>query len=84
MSLEDTLANVRYVADNWPDGVHTCRQLQLFEPGRRTCSCGTCRCYWCGRTGQKFTRSEIRPAELICQDPGECSARRLATTTEEA
>lgn len=30
-------------ANRYPDGVHTCAELQESEPGRRPCTCGTCR-----------------------------------------
>ena len=26
----------------YPDGVHTCAELQRLEPGRRPCTCGRC------------------------------------------
>lgn len=30
------------VGREWPDGIHTCAELQQLEPGRRPCTCGRC------------------------------------------
>ena len=49
---QETLDEVARVAREWPDGVHTCAELQRAEPGRRPCTCGRCpvtwRCEYCG------------------------------------
>jgi hypothetical protein len=37
-----TLDEVGRVAREWPDGIHTCEELQAAEPGRRPCTCGRC------------------------------------------
>lgn len=37
-----TLREVARVAAEWPDGIHTCAELQRLEPGRRPCTCGRC------------------------------------------
>jgi hypothetical protein len=37
-----TIREVASVSREWPDGVHTCTELQQLEPGRRTCTCGKC------------------------------------------
>jgi hypothetical protein len=37
-----TLAEIERVGREWPDGVHTCAELQQLEPGRRPCTCGRC------------------------------------------
>jgi hypothetical protein len=39
---QSTLDEVRRVAAEWPDGIHTCAELQRLEPGRRRCTCGRC------------------------------------------
>jgi hypothetical protein len=38
-----TIREVAHVAAEWPDGIHTCAELQALEPGRRPCTCGRCR-----------------------------------------
>jgi hypothetical protein len=37
-----TIREVAHVSREWPDGVHTCAELQKLEPGRRPCTCGRC------------------------------------------
>ena len=37
-----TLREVARVAREYPDGIHTCEELQQLEPGRRPCTCGRC------------------------------------------
>jgi hypothetical protein len=39
---QSTLREVARVAREWPDGIHTCEELQRLEPGRRACTCGRC------------------------------------------
>jgi|HubBroStandDraft_3_1064219.scaffolds.fasta_scaffold226360_2 hypothetical protein len=39
---QSTIREVGHVAREWPDGIHTCAQLQELEPGRRPCTCGRC------------------------------------------
>jgi hypothetical protein len=39
---QSTLREVARVAREWPDGIHTCAELQRLEPGRRRCTCGRC------------------------------------------
>lgn len=39
---QSTLREVAHVACEWPDGIHTCAELQRLEPGRRPCTCGRC------------------------------------------
>ena len=39
---QEILAEVARVACQWPDGIHTCAELQELEPGRRRCTCGRC------------------------------------------
>ena len=39
---QETLDEIERVSNEWPDGVHTCAELQVLEPGRRPCSCGRC------------------------------------------
>lgn len=38
----ETLAEIDRVSREWPDGIHTCAELQALEPGRRPCTCGRC------------------------------------------
>lgn len=38
-----TLDEISRVSNEWPDGIHTCAELQQLEPGRRPCTCGRCR-----------------------------------------
>jgi hypothetical protein len=38
----ETLFEVARVSREWPDGIHTCEELQKLEPGRRPCTCGRC------------------------------------------
>ena len=40
--LQTAVADVERVGREWPDGVHTCAELQEMEPGRRPCTCGRC------------------------------------------
>jgi hypothetical protein len=40
--LEAAVEDIARVAREWPDGVHTCAELQKLEPGRRPCTCGRC------------------------------------------
>ena len=40
--LAAAIADIERVAREWPDGIHTCAELQQLEPGRRPCTCGTC------------------------------------------
>jgi hypothetical protein len=42
-AFEATLDNMRRIDAAYPDGVHTCAELQILEPGRRPCTCGGCR-----------------------------------------
>jgi len=35
-TLEDSIAEIRRVSEQWPDGVHTREELEVLEPGRRT------------------------------------------------
>jgi hypothetical protein len=37
-----TIREVAHVSAQWPDGIHTCQELQRLEPGRRACTCGRC------------------------------------------
>ena len=37
---DQTISEVARVADQYPDGIHTCAELQQLEPGRRPCTCG--------------------------------------------
>ena len=46
---QSTLREVRHVSREWPDGIHTCAELQQTEPGRRPCTCGRCPAYEGGR-----------------------------------
>jgi hypothetical protein len=39
---QSTIREVARVAREWPDGIHTCAELQRLEPGRRPCTCGRC------------------------------------------
>lgn len=39
---QSTLREVAHVANEYPDGIHTCAELQQLEPGRRSCTCGRC------------------------------------------
>lgn len=39
---KETLADIERVSREWPDGIHSCAELQLLEPGRRPCTCGRC------------------------------------------
>jgi hypothetical protein len=39
---QSTLREVEHVANEYPDGIHTCAELQRLEPGRRSCTCGRC------------------------------------------
>lgn len=39
---QSTIREVELVGREWPDGVHTCAELQRAEPGRRPCTCGRC------------------------------------------
>ena len=39
---QSTLREVARVAREWPDGIHSCAELQQLEPGRRPCTCGRC------------------------------------------
>lgn len=39
---QETLDEVARVANEYPDGIHTCEELQRLEPGRRPCTCGRC------------------------------------------
>lgn len=39
---QSTIREVAHVAAEWPDGIHTCEELQKLEPGRRACTCGRC------------------------------------------
>jgi hypothetical protein len=39
---QSTLDEVARVGREYPDGVHTCSELQQLEPGRRPCTCGRC------------------------------------------
>jgi hypothetical protein len=38
----ETIAEVAQVSREYPDGIHTCAELQALEPGRRPCTCGRC------------------------------------------
>jgi len=40
--LERSLAEIERISNEYPDGVHTCAELQELEPGRRPCTCGRC------------------------------------------
>jgi hypothetical protein len=40
---QETIEEVARVGREWPDGIHTCEELQRLEPGRRPCTCGRCR-----------------------------------------
>ena len=37
-----SIREVERVGREYPDGIHTCEELQRLEPGRRVCSCGRC------------------------------------------
>ena len=39
---QETIDEVARVGREWPDGIHTCEELQKLEPGRRPCTCGRC------------------------------------------
>jgi hypothetical protein len=39
---KETLDDIARVGREWPDGIHTCEELQRLEPGRRSCTCGRC------------------------------------------
>jgi hypothetical protein len=39
---QSTIDEVARVSREWPDGIHTCAELQRTEPGRRPCTCGRC------------------------------------------
>ena len=39
---QSTLREVRRVAAEYPDGIHSCAELQQIESGRRSCTCGRC------------------------------------------
>jgi hypothetical protein len=39
---QSTLDEVERVGREYPDGVHTCFELQQLEPDRRPCTCGRC------------------------------------------
>jgi hypothetical protein len=39
---QSTIREATRVAAEWPDGIHTCAELQRTEPGRRPCTCGRC------------------------------------------
>ena len=40
--LEAAIADIERAGREYPDGVHTCAELQKLEPGRRPCTCGRC------------------------------------------
>ena len=40
--LEASIAEIDRISREYPDGVHTCAELQKLEPGRRRCTCGRC------------------------------------------
>ncbi len=40
--LEASIAEIERIGREYPDGVHTCAELQKLEPGRRPCTCGRC------------------------------------------
>lgn len=42
MVSDEALAEIERVGREFPDGVHTCAELQRLEPGRRPCTCGGC------------------------------------------
>jgi hypothetical protein len=39
---QSTIREVAHVGREYPDGIHTCAELQRLEPGRRPCTCGRC------------------------------------------
>jgi hypothetical protein len=39
---KETFDEIERAGREWPDGIHTCEQLQKLEPGRRPCTCGRC------------------------------------------
>ena len=39
---QETIDEVARVGREYPDGIHTCAELQRLEPGRRPCTCGRC------------------------------------------
>jgi hypothetical protein len=39
---QETIDEVARVGREYPDGIHTCAELQRLEPGRRPCTCGGC------------------------------------------
>ncbi len=40
--LKAAVDEVARVGREYPDGIHTCAELQKSEPGRRPCTCGRC------------------------------------------
>jgi hypothetical protein len=39
---QSSIREVARVGREYPDGIHTCEELQRLEPGRRPCTCGRC------------------------------------------
>jgi hypothetical protein len=39
---QETIDEVARAEREYPDGIHTCAELQRLEPGRRPCTCGRC------------------------------------------
>lgn len=79
---DETMAEIARVQREWPDGIHTCEELQRTEPGRRPCTCGRCgttgrACFYCG----KVLMAIAGFVETVRQPDGErrdfCSAECL-------
>jgi hypothetical protein len=65
---------IERVAREWPDGVHTCAELQRMEPGRRPCTCGSCPSSASGRLSMAIDSltsmlSELKTYSEEVQDP---------------
>ena len=61
---DPVLEEIARVSREYPDGVHTCAELQRLEPGRRPCTCGRC--------GETF-ETNCREDDISC---AYCGAQR--------
>ena len=62
----DAIADIERVSREWPDGIHTCAELQRLEPGRRSCTCG--RCYPSIRSAEAAIASAMKAICRWCED----------------
>ena len=56
-----TIDEVARAQREYPDGIHTCAELQRLEPGRRPCTCGRC-----SQPAQPTATSELQRLAAEC------------------